>query len=81
MLTIYDSTRPVKPPRRIFGLGISRPGRRDRPPGGPSDDDRAWAATHLNLDARDYDVVPPDLDRLAGEAEAVGRMSDGLPPF
>jgi hypothetical protein len=78
MTTLFDATRPVKSARlRRFGLGLGRPTRERRTPYTAAD--LEWAAVHLNADAADYDVLPSDaeLDRLAGEAEAVNRMSAG----
>lgn len=48
----------------------------------PTDEDRQWAAQHLNADY-DADEPVPDhvLDALAGEADAVDLMSRGIRPF
>ncbi len=79
MTTLFDPTRPVKSARlRRFGLGLGRPACEKCMPYTAAD--REWAAYHLNADATDFDLLPSgaDLDRLAGEAEAVDRMSAGL---
>src|SRR5581483_2000543 len=70
-MVIFDATRPLVKSARTFGLSLARTGRHDRPPLGPSDADRAWAALNLNRDARDYEVLgltDAVADRLALES-------------
>ena len=82
MQILFDATKSVKPRNRLFGLGLGR-NRSERLPIGPSDEDRAWAAYHLNVGRSGSCLASEmnpeaDIDRRAEEAAVIDRMSNGF---
>ncbi len=84
MQILFDATKSVKPRNRLFGLGLGLGRNRSkRLPIGQCDEDRAWAAYHLNV-GRSGSCLASEmnpeagLDRRAEEAAVIDRMSDGF---
>ncbi len=69
---LFDSTRPVKPVNRLFGLGLAK-SRPTRQRFQPTPEDIAWNAETSPLNRSNYEVVGPTaydlhVDQMAQEA-------------
>lgn len=83
MTILFDATKPVKPARKPFGIGLSRElPRRTRPE--PTAADMQWWAANSPANRTGYDVIGPAdsiIDQTAGEAAALTALEAGYAPF